>query len=254
MKKLQGGKINTRVSRFVYHYRTTPQTVTGQSPAKLLNNRRYRTALDAIRPNWVEKLMQQEFGRQQVWIKKRPINPGSSVYVKNFSISGPKWVCGIIVCASDSLKWIGNQFVDTWIMWEIWELDHILIIWKTCLVRGRRTRPQMDKRNWLRSVPAEAHCDISAPRVRPQVTADVQLSTDMDVQVSADVLDKSMEESGMTPSATGSTTTRQAASTTRTATSSATGVSARPNPEVRRSRRVTQGRPPARFKNHVCWL
>ena len=36
MKKLTEGTLETKLSHFLFHYRLTPQTTTGQSPAELL--------------------------------------------------------------------------------------------------------------------------------------------------------------------------------------------------------------------------
>ena len=246
MKKLQEGSINTRVSRFLFHYRTTPQTVTGQSPAELLNNRKYRIALDAIRPNWLEKLKQQEFGRQQSRIKKqRSVYPGSSVYVKNFSGSEPQWLPGTIITANDSIAIIevnGKQIRR--------HLDHVRIRTDvdhleepTSLLQEN---PNTKEQEELGGVSQETQLDPAEPMLAPEET--------VDVRVGADNQDKPLEESFTASPTTGPATTQQAASTTSTITSGITGVPSRLNPEVRRSQRVTQGRPPTRFKDHVCGL
>ena len=41
MKKVNGGSVETRVSRFLARYRITPQTSTGVSPAELLLERKH---------------------------------------------------------------------------------------------------------------------------------------------------------------------------------------------------------------------
>ena len=53
MKKLAGseGTVNTKLSRFLLAYRSTPQTTTGITPAELLFIRRLRTRLDLITPD-----------------------------------------------------------------------------------------------------------------------------------------------------------------------------------------------------------
>ena len=40
------GPLQTRVSRFLFNYHTTPHTTTGATPAELLMGRRLRTHLD----------------------------------------------------------------------------------------------------------------------------------------------------------------------------------------------------------------
>ncbi|KAJ8388189.1 hypothetical protein AAFF_G00136550 [Aldrovandia affinis] len=46
IKKMGEGSVETKLSRFLFKYRSTPQTTTGATPAELLMNRRIRTQLD----------------------------------------------------------------------------------------------------------------------------------------------------------------------------------------------------------------
>ena len=48
MKKMTGGTIESRVSRFLFKYRTTPHSTTGVPPAELMFNRHLRTHLDLL--------------------------------------------------------------------------------------------------------------------------------------------------------------------------------------------------------------
>ena len=51
MKKSGSGELSTKLARFLFHYRTTPHSTTGQTPAELLMGRSLRTCLDLLRPN-----------------------------------------------------------------------------------------------------------------------------------------------------------------------------------------------------------
>ena len=51
IKRSTTGSLETRVNRFLFHYRTTPHTTTGVTPAELLVGRRLRTHLDLIHPD-----------------------------------------------------------------------------------------------------------------------------------------------------------------------------------------------------------
>ena len=51
MKRMTGGTIESRVSRFLFKYRTTPHSTTGVPPAKLMFNRHLRTHLDLLQPS-----------------------------------------------------------------------------------------------------------------------------------------------------------------------------------------------------------
>ena len=51
MKKLKDGTLETKLARFLFKYRITPQTTTGISPAELIYGRPLRSHLDAVRPD-----------------------------------------------------------------------------------------------------------------------------------------------------------------------------------------------------------
>ena len=51
--------IETRVARFLFHYRLTPQSTTGISPAELLLGQRPRTHLDQLRPDLAHTVRKQ---------------------------------------------------------------------------------------------------------------------------------------------------------------------------------------------------
>ena len=51
LKKMTAGNIEDKLARFLFQYRITPHTTTGQSPAELLMGRRPRSYLDILKPN-----------------------------------------------------------------------------------------------------------------------------------------------------------------------------------------------------------
>ena len=58
MKKLTEGTMETRVTRFLFHYCTMPHATTEQSPAELIFGRQLRTRLDLLKPD----ILRQCFG------------------------------------------------------------------------------------------------------------------------------------------------------------------------------------------------
>ena len=51
MKKLSKGSLEDRVMQFLFKYRITPQSTTGQSPSDLLFGRRLRSHLNLLHPD-----------------------------------------------------------------------------------------------------------------------------------------------------------------------------------------------------------
>ena len=88
MKKISGGSVETRVSRFLARYRITSQTSTGVSPAKLLLGRKPRSRLDLFYPEIGRKERQSQTSQEQAhdWhAKERTIT--KTVHWSNFVCS-----------------------------------------------------------------------------------------------------------------------------------------------------------------------
>ena len=51
LRKSKTGSLETRISRFLFKYRTTPHTTTGVSPAELLMGRQLRSHLSLLHPD-----------------------------------------------------------------------------------------------------------------------------------------------------------------------------------------------------------
>ena len=104
MKKLTEGTLETRLTRFLFHYRTTPHATTGQCPAELMLGRQLRTRLDLLKPNIgkrvrahqeQQKRAHQEQQKRAHDAHSKPREPGVQVYAKNFG-QGPPWLPGVI--------------------------------------------------------------------------------------------------------------------------------------------------------------
>ena len=98
LKKLTEGSLETRLARFLFSYRTTPQSTTGQSPAELLFGRPLRTQLDLLQPDLRAKVQcQQE--RMKInhdqHARQRGFSIGDQVFVRNYG-QGPLWMPGVI--------------------------------------------------------------------------------------------------------------------------------------------------------------
>lgn len=99
IKKMATGSLQTKLARFLFQYRITPQATTATSPAELLMGRRLRSPLDMLYPD-LESRVQRNQDRQCVThdahARMREVQVGEAVYARNFG-RGPKWSPGVVV-------------------------------------------------------------------------------------------------------------------------------------------------------------
>ena len=87
MKKLTSGIIETRVTRFLFNYRITPQTTTSVSPSELIFGHRLLDKLDFLHPSIEAKFHQNQCRQKELhdfYARDCVIVEGYSVLVKNF--------------------------------------------------------------------------------------------------------------------------------------------------------------------------
>ena len=98
MKKDKQGTLQTRVSKFLFHYRLTPHTTTGQSPAQMLMKRKPRSRLSLIMPSTQARVLSKQ-SEQKAYhdkaCKPRDFYCGDPVYAENFG-HGANWLPGVI--------------------------------------------------------------------------------------------------------------------------------------------------------------
>ena len=89
LKKLSG-PIDTRLSRFLFSYRTTAQSSMGTSPAHLLFGRPLRTRLDFLFPDPSKKVdkVSANMINSQAHRNLRSFNSNDLVYCRDFSAHG----------------------------------------------------------------------------------------------------------------------------------------------------------------------
>ena len=96
MKKLKDGSLETKLSRFLFKYRLTPQSSTGISPSEMMYGRRIRSQLDNLHPDLNKKTRQvQERQRKghDIRARHREFQIGELVYVSNYG-QGQTWLPG----------------------------------------------------------------------------------------------------------------------------------------------------------------
>ena len=93
------GPLETRLARFLFKYRETPQAATGIAPAEPLMGRRLRTHLDLLYPTIKDKVLKNQRSstyRGSRRVRKCQYSPGDHVMCQNF-MSGPTWKPGIVL-------------------------------------------------------------------------------------------------------------------------------------------------------------
>ena len=97
MKKHSSESIQTRVSRFLFHYRTTPHTTTGVCPSELLMGRRLRTHLCSLIPETTSTVARKQEIQKANYdknTKNKILVEGDTVLARDFSSVKSKWVAG----------------------------------------------------------------------------------------------------------------------------------------------------------------
>ncbi|MCY3927858.1 MAG: DDE-type integrase/transposase/recombinase [Acidobacteria bacterium] len=110
IKKQTNGTLQTKLSRFLFHYRLTPNATTGIPPAELMLKCRPRSHLDLILPSMKGNIKQQQLkqkSQHDVHSRDRTFKQGDFVLVRNFSRRAEtQWLPGIIkeFCGTNSYK------------------------------------------------------------------------------------------------------------------------------------------------------
>ena len=98
IKKQAEGTLESKLAHFLFHYRLTPQTTTGESPSELLLGRRIKSRLDLLQPSVrskVFKSLQQQKLNHDKSTKPRAFNLNDPVFVRNHQ-GNPVWIEGIV--------------------------------------------------------------------------------------------------------------------------------------------------------------
>ena len=94
LNKLNESTLETKLSRFLFAYRTTPHSSTGVSPAELMYNCRIRTVMDNLRPDLGKKVHQgqeQQKADYDRCAQRRQFQVSDLVYAKNYGKTFPCW-------------------------------------------------------------------------------------------------------------------------------------------------------------------
>ncbi|XP_075733136.1 uncharacterized protein LOC142775563 [Rhipicephalus microplus] len=99
LKNSGSGNFQTQISRFLFHYRTTPHEVTGRPPCELLTGRMFKTPFDVFRPSLQASVFLKQL-KQKLYAdrgsRRAPSLQPGDVYARNFS-RGTPWVPASVV-------------------------------------------------------------------------------------------------------------------------------------------------------------
>ena len=99
IRKLKEGTLETKVARFLFTYRITPQSSTGVSPSELMFGRKLRSHLDTLRPDLARKVrfsQERQKRAQDSHAKQRNFLVGEAVYARNYG-PGDMWLPGKVM-------------------------------------------------------------------------------------------------------------------------------------------------------------
>ena len=108
MKRTSTESLETRVSRFLFHYHITPHSTTGITPAQLLMGRELRSHFSRLIPGLSARVGNKQQLQKEGYdcsAKEREIKIGSRVFVRNFP-SGTSWLKGTLTEKNGPLSFI----------------------------------------------------------------------------------------------------------------------------------------------------
>ena len=111
LKKQTTGSLQTKLSRFLFHYRLTSNATTGIAPAELLLNQKPRSHLDFMAPHNLRDRVQQQQQKQKYQHDQHAMpstyKQGELVFIQDFCRqANSPWSPGTIVqsCSGQSYK------------------------------------------------------------------------------------------------------------------------------------------------------
>ena len=160
LKKHHSGNSQDRISKLLFHYRLTPHSTTGLSPAELLCRRKFTSRLDLLFPNLSNRVKRKQ-ELQELYhdngTKYHKFEEGEAVFVKNFG-NGELWIPGFIVRQFGPISY-HVQLEGKDIIWRC-HVDH---------VRNRALRPPYSMTTSVKNDHSET-ITATQPELLPQIT------------------------------------------------------------------------------------
>jgi len=109
MQKFTEGSWTDRLSHFLFHYRSTPHSTTGVTPAELLLGRKLRSRLDVLRPDVESKVMRRQMEQKRAHDRRAHncvFTVGERVYARHYGHGQPRWVPACVVQVTGPLSYL----------------------------------------------------------------------------------------------------------------------------------------------------
>ena len=109
VKRMEGGGLETKLTRFLFDYRVTPHSTTGIAPSELLMYRHLKTRIQLIKQDIGGKVAAQQTrqkGMHDRHAKARFFASGDAAYALRYHGNKESWVHGSIVEQTGPLSYI----------------------------------------------------------------------------------------------------------------------------------------------------
>ena len=119
--------LNTRISRFLFTYRNTPQSVTEHSPAELMFGSKLKSQLDRLHPDLNRKVQTKQIRKKECHDRGttlREFKIGDNVYLENFH-RGEQWLPGVVCRVNSPVSYVVK--LTEWTI--ISGIDHLRSHW-----------------------------------------------------------------------------------------------------------------------------
>ena len=105
LKRMEGGSLQSKLTRFLFRYRITPHTTTGLSPAEMLMGRRPRSQLDLVHPDTAQRMELKQVSDRGDNKRVRSFKVMDRVFVRDFRVKRVKWMPGEITKVTGPLSY-----------------------------------------------------------------------------------------------------------------------------------------------------
>ena len=92
----QPGKVNEKLSTFLFQYRNTPHSTTGAPPTELFLRRRVRSRFSMLQPTSASNIKKQLRQQEQAPQSKKDFDVGEKVWLRDYR-GTDKWVDGVVI-------------------------------------------------------------------------------------------------------------------------------------------------------------